>query len=66
MGAIVATIMYVPVMLLLAIASFAIGEVSLEEFASFGGAVHGAVGLVLWWLIAFVPATVYAAIVTPH
>lgn len=64
MAAIVATLLYWPLGIVAAIALHLAG-IPFEAFLSFGGAVHQAVGMLLWWLIAFVVAFVYAAIVFP-
>ena len=64
MGAIVATLAYFPAGLALALA-FGLFEVSFEKFVRFGGAFNIFFGLVVWWLLAFAGACVYAAFVYP-
>jgi hypothetical protein len=62
MAAIVTTLVYVPVGALVAVLAFGAFGVPLHSLLSFGGDIHIVAGLALWWGIAFVPASVYAAV----
>jgi hypothetical protein len=60
MAAIVTTLVYIPVGALMAILAFAALDVPLYSLLTFGGHIHLAPGLALWWGIGFLPALVYA------
>ena len=64
MAAIVATLFYVPagaaIVLFVRIIGF-----PLDAFVTFGGALNMFVGLIVWWLLAFVGACAYAAFTFP-
>jgi hypothetical protein len=60
MGAIVATLLYFPAGLGLALVLVLFG-VSFSDVVTFGGALGTPLGLFAWWLLAFVAACVYAA-----
>jgi hypothetical protein len=60
MAAIVATLLYWPVAVVLAVLA-AVFDLSLDAFITFGGAVNAFFGLLAWWLIACALAVVYAA-----
>ncbi len=62
MAAIVTTLVYVPVGALVAVVAFLAFDVPLHSLLSFGGHTHIVAGLALWWGIAFLPASVYAAV----
>ena len=62
MAAIVTTLVYVPVGALVAVLAFVAFDVPLHSLLSFSGDIHIVAGLALWWGIAFLPATVYAAV----
>jgi hypothetical protein len=62
MAAIVTTLVYVPVGALVAVLAFGAFDVPLHSLLSFGGHIHIVAGLALWWGIAFLPASVYAAV----
>ena len=64
MAAIVATLAYFPVGLLLALA-LRIAGVSVHAWLTFGGALHAFLGLVAWWLLFFLGSCVYTAWVFP-
>jgi hypothetical protein len=64
MAAIVATLLYLPVGVVLALTLPLFG-ISLEALATFGGTLNMAFGLLLWWLLAFTGAGAYAASVYP-
>ncbi len=62
MAAIVTTLLYVPVGALVAVVAFGAFDVPLHSLLTFGGHTHIVAGLALWWGIAFLPASVYAAV----
>jgi hypothetical protein len=64
MAAIVATLLYFPVGLVLALALAFFG-VPLAAFVTFGGALGTYAGMLAWWLVVFVPTLVYAAFAFP-
>lgn len=64
MAAIVATLLYLPVGVVLALTLRLFG-IPLEALATFGGTLNMALGLLLWWLLAFTGACAYAASVYP-
>lgn len=64
MAAIVATLAYLPVCIILALVLRATG-ISFESLLTLNDALHPAVGLVVWWLFIFVGACAYAASVFP-
>jgi hypothetical protein len=65
MAAIVTTLMCGPVGALLALFCFAVLDISLHAFVTFGGALNGFQGLLVWWALGFLPALAYAAYVLP-
>lgn len=65
MGAIVATLMFLPVGAALALLSFAFLDTSLGEFLSFGRALPVYAGLLAWWTLAFFAALLYAVLALP-
>ena len=64
MAAVVATICYWPVGIMVALALAAAG-VSLDALLTFGGSLNRYVGMAVWWLVFFAPSLVYAAVVFP-
>jgi hypothetical protein len=64
MAAVVATILYVPFGLIVALAGRLAG-VTLAGVVTFGGALPAVVGLIAWWLVAFAGAMIYAAAFFP-
>lgn len=62
MSAIVATIMFVPFALIVVLGGKLFG-ISLASVVTFGSAMNAFIGLVVWWLIAFLGAIAYAACV---
>ena len=64
MAAIVATLLYWPLGLVAALALY-LAAIPFEAFLTFGGALNRPSGMLAWWLIVFVVALVYAAIVFP-
>ena len=64
MGAIVASLLYLPVGAALALA-LRVAGISLEEFVIFGGAFNVLPGLAIWWLVAFAGGCIYAACLIP-
>lgn len=65
MAALVATIMYVPCTLPLAIA-FRLAGVPFATFVTFGGVFNLLFGLVAWWVVVFAGACIYAVCLFPH
>lgn len=64
MAAIVATLVYLPLGVLLAIV-LGLSGVPFHAMLTFGGELHAALGLLVWWLFAFAGACGYAAWVFP-
>jgi len=64
MAAIVATLAYLPLGLIAALALRAFG-VSFATFVTLGAAVAPLIGLLLWWLLLFAGACIYAACLFP-
>ena len=64
MAAIVATMLGVPVAVVLA-GFLSLFDVSLHAFLTFGGKLNAYQGVAAWWLIAFLPTLAYAAWVMP-
>jgi succinate-acetate transporter protein len=64
MAAIVATIVYFPLGLVL-IAVFRVAGVGYVALITFGGAFGMLLGLIAWWLLVFAAALVYAAFMFP-
>ncbi|HYR33140.1 MAG TPA: hypothetical protein VEQ87_02495 [Burkholderiales bacterium] len=60
MAAIVTTMLCVPVGALLALFSFAVLGTSVRSFVTFGDRLDAVGGLLVWWLVVFVPAFGYA------
>jgi hypothetical protein len=65
MAAIVTTLLYGPAAAVLFVLSFAVFGASFHSFVTFGDRLPAAVGLLVWWLVAFVPAFGYAAFAMP-
>ena len=64
MAAIVATLWF-PVAALIAGIFSALLDFPFRIVVTFGDRIHAAAGLVLWWLIVFVPALAYSAVFMP-
>jgi hypothetical protein len=64
MAAVVATLLYVPVVVALALLLRLVG-ISPESVATFGGALGLFSGLFAWWLLTFQAACIYAACAFP-
>lgn len=64
MAAIVATLAYLPLGVLLALTLRLFG-IPLDALLTFGGALNAVLGLLAWWLFAFAGACAYAAWVFP-
>jgi hypothetical protein len=62
MAAIVTSLMYLPVGGLLALAAYALLGVSFQAFVTFADLFNLFVGLLMWWILGFVPALAYAAL----
>lgn len=65
MAAIVDTVLFVPVLAILALPSFALFNASLQGFITFGGVLGPVHGLIVWWAVLLVPSLVYAACTMP-
>jgi hypothetical protein len=66
MAAIVTTLLCGPVGALLALFSFAVLGVSFHSFLTFGDRLNAFGGLLVWWVVAFVPAFGYAVFAMPE
>ena len=64
MAAVVATLVYFPLGIALALILPMLG-ISFDSLLTFGGAVHFVFGLLLWWLATFAGACGYAAVMFP-
>lgn len=64
MAAIVATLWF-PVAALIAVGVSAVLDFPIRIVVTFADRIHAAPGLVLWWLILFVPALAYSAVFMP-
>ena len=64
MAAVVATLAYLPLGAMLALILFLSG-IPFEVQLTFGGALHAALGLLVWWVVFFAGACGYAAWVFP-
>ena len=65
MAAIVTTMLLFPAGALIALVlSLAFG-ISPHEFVTFGGTFNEPLGVIAWWLVAFVPASIYSWFVRP-
>jgi hypothetical protein len=64
MAAVVATLAYVPLALVLALVLRLI-DIPLDALLTLGGTVHAALGLLLGWLLVFAAACGYAAWLFP-
>jgi hypothetical protein len=64
MGAIVATLLYWPLVVAVALALALLG-IPYQPVATFGGTFSTWLGLIAWWLLAFAGACIYAACVYP-
>jgi hypothetical protein len=62
MACIVATLALLPVGGLLALVSLLAFDISLHAFVTFGDRLSAPVGLVAWWVLVLIPASVYAVI----
>lgn len=60
MAAIVDSVLFVPITGILALLCFAIFQVPLSSFVTFGGALSAPEGLIAWWALMLVPSLVYA------
>jgi hypothetical protein len=64
MGAIVASLLYFPLGVALALA-LRVAGFSFQAFVTFGGAFNVLPGLAIWWLLFFAGACIYAAFLMP-
>jgi hypothetical protein len=65
LAAVVTTMLYVPACALLALLCVAVWDVSLSGFITFGGTYRAYVGVLVWWVILFMPALAYATLFPP-
>ena len=65
MAAVVTTMLVWPVGALLAWLCFALLDIPFQSFLTFSYTFNGALGFLVWWLIGFIPAALYAAVVLP-
>ena len=65
MASVVTTALYVPVAGVLALLANALFDVSLHSFVTFGDALGAFEGLLVWWVVLFVPALAYSAVMMP-
>lgn len=65
MAAIVTTLLCVPAAALVAWFCSSLLDIPVRELVTFGERVYPLVGLVLLWLLGFLPALAYSAIVLP-
>jgi hypothetical protein len=67
MAAIVTTMLWLPFGALFALLSYGLFDVPLETFLTLGHSLpHPSLGLVAWWVIGFVPAYIYAVVISAH
>jgi hypothetical protein len=59
-AALVATLLWLPVSAALALLCAVVLGISFHAFVTFGGNLSPAAGLLTWWALALLPATVYA------
>ena len=64
MAAIVATLLWLPLVALLALGARLAFGLPFHEFLTFGEVIAASEGVVAWWAIALVPSGVYAALVS--
>ena len=64
MGAIVASLLYFPLGVALALV-LRVAGFSVQAFVTFGGAFNVLPGLAIWWLLVFAGACIYAAFLMP-
>jgi hypothetical protein len=65
LAAVVATLLYVPAAALLALLCFTVWDTSLHSFITFADTFRPFAGLLAWWVVGFIPAFAYAALVPP-
>jgi hypothetical protein len=66
MAAIVATLLCVPLGTILGALFVGVLDGSVHSFVTFGGSFYPVIGLMLWWLISYVPAFLYAVLVANY
>jgi len=64
MAAIVATLWCPPAAVLIWLGSF-LSDIPIRAVVTFGDRMHAVVGVVLWWVILFLPAIGYSAVFVP-
>jgi hypothetical protein len=65
MAAITTTLLWLPVGALLGLVCFALLGISFHAFLTFADTVNGFQGLLVWWVLGFLPALAYAAYFRP-
>ncbi|MGH8515313.1 MAG: hypothetical protein ACREV8_15505 [Gammaproteobacteria bacterium] len=65
MAGVVATLVYFPLGIALALILPLLGIATFDALLTFGGAMHFVLGLLLWWLLTFAGACGYAAWMFP-
>jgi len=65
MAGVVTTALYVPVMAVLALGADVLFGLPLRAFVTFGESLGAVTGVVVWWIVLFVPALVYSACMMP-
>ena len=65
MAAVVTTMLCWPAGALLAWLCFALLDIPFQSFLTFSHTFNGPLGFLVWWLIGFIPAALYAAVVLP-
>ncbi len=62
---IVATLMFLPLGAFLALLCVMVLDVSVHDLVTFWGSFNEPAGLLAWWLVAWLPASAYVAILLP-
>jgi hypothetical protein len=65
MAGIVTTLLWLPVGALLAVFCYAVLDIPFQSFLTFGGTFNRFMGLLVWWMLIFLPALAYAAYAMP-
>ena len=65
MAAITTTLLWLPVGALLALLCFALLGISFHAFLTFGDTFNQFLGVLVWWVLGFLPAFAYAAYFRP-
>src|SRR3982750_572460 len=65
MAGIVTPLLCLPVGLVLAVFCYAVFDIPFQNFLTFAGTFNRFIGLVAWWMLFFLPALAYAAVLLP-